>query len=255
MHDELEPRAEDTMVVGNDLVTIDGEDVSPPSSRIGRGDVERILAIGDGMNESEPQAQSSLRFPGMAAMNLQNMLGSVGLIGTGAKVSRAVRPIPEEVQSTVRFSGRHQDEFEMSADLVVLDTMDAIEDDAMEEAEPVMQEAQGTMKPSYFAQEVEQFSSSATESGERSTPDRYSTPVRGDVYADDEEDEAYDRQPQQELHDGVSLSLPFEGQDQEENEPLFQGIADEQEQDVEEVDDDEFGEEEPEVHSLHASRT
>ena len=206
MQEELEPVA--------DLVAADGEEVTPPSSRIGRGDVERILSLGDGMDENEPPIQSQAGLLGSAGLSLTNIFGSVGVIGTGRRVAREVRPVPSEVQSTVLLAGtRHAGQVEMTADLVVIDQVGVNED--MEEEEPTMEEAQ-PIKPGewdndpYYAQEFEQLSSSAPESS-GSHSDRQ-TPF------------AALRSSQE--HDGPGhLSMPFDGgEDQEEAEPKVQEI-------------------------------
>jgi hypothetical protein len=217
MQEELEPAA--------DLVAADGEEVTPPSSRIGRGDVERILSLGDGMDENEPPIQSQAGLLGSAALSLSNIFGSIGVIGTGARVPRAVRPVPSEVQSTVLHGTRHAGQVEMTADLVVIDQMERTTpgvDEDMEEEEPTMEEAE-PIKPGewdndpYYAQEFEQFSSSAPESSgshsDRQTP---FTALRSS-----------------QEHDGPGhLSMPFDGgEDQEEAEPKAQEIlVDEQDE-------------------------
>jgi len=209
MQEENEPMAEDVLVLGTDLITTDGTEISPPSPRIEGGDVERIFSIADGMDEKEPPVPSRLALPGVAAMNLQNMLGSVGLIGTGARVTRGAtaRPMPSEVQSTLVMG---EDKIEMTADLVVLDhrgEMDGASQD-MEESEPIMEEAEAQdswgddmKKEPYYGQEFEMLSSSGAESN--STPGA-ETPVAPSMPSD--------------------LSMPFEGEDQEEAEPFLQEI-------------------------------
>jgi hypothetical protein len=123
----------------------------------------------------------------------------------------------------------------MTADLVVIDQMDVNED--MEEEEPTMEEAE-PIKPGewdndpYYAQEFEQFSSSAPESS-GSHSDRQAL-----------------RSSQE--HDGPGhLSMPFDGgEDQEEAEPKAQEIlVDEQDEynefepgPAEEIEQDNFDE-------------
>merc|ERR1740117_2599829 len=161
------------------------------------------------MDENEPPVPSRLVLPDVAAMKLQNMLGSVGLIGTGARVTRGAtaRPMPSEVQSTLVMG---EDKIEMTADLVVLDhrgEMDGVSQD-MEESEPIMEEAEAQdswgddmKKEPYYGQEFEMLSSSGAESN--STPGA-ETPVAPAMPSD--------------------LSMPFEGEDREEAEPFLQEI-------------------------------
>jgi len=231
MHEEHEPEAESMRVLATDLVAADGEDMTPPSSRIGRSDVERILSLGDGMDEHEPPAQNQDDVPGTAGISLLNIFGSVGLIGTGARVPRDVRPVPSEVQSTVFHAGTRPEQVEMTADLVVIDQMGAEED--MEEAEPVMEEAEPMKQGEwdsdpYYAQEFEQFSSSAPESSgsrsDRQTPiavplsDKQSLPVAAS--------EVRSLQNSQEHDVGANLRMSFDGgEDQEEAEPWAQEIS------------------------------
>lgn len=259
MHEEHEPEAESVRVVGTDLVAADGEDITPPSSRLGLADVERILSLGDGMNEYEPPAQNEDKMPGTAGINLQNILGSVGLIGTGARVPREVCPVPSEVQSTVFLAGTRSEQVEMTADLVLIDQMGEEDDVDMEEAEPVMEEAE-PVKPGewdgdpYYAQEFEQFSSSAPESSgsrsDRQTPiaamhsDKQSLPVAASQVRSSQSSEEDDG--------SVNVRMPFDGgEDQEEAEPWAQEIpVDEQDEsepvaeEISNVDESEPGTEE-----------
>ena len=220
MQEENEPMAGDTLVLGTELISADGTEVSPPSPRIGGGDMQRIFSNGDDMSEAEPPAPSRLSLlSGFAAMNLQNMLGSVGLIGSGARVTldATARPMPCEVQSTVLKNKEGENHIEMTADLVLVDMMDAVEED-MEEDEPIMEEAEAL--PSwcndlkydpYYGQEFLIVSSSGQESDSTpsvETPQASTSPVIS----------------------GTNLGMPCEGEDQDEAEPRAQQLMAKQEE-------------------------
>ena len=139
MQESHEPSSEDLLFLGTDLVTTDGSTVSPPSSRTGPDDIERIQMLGDGLEEVEPAEADGSELTHAAAQKVREILGSVGKIGSGTKLPRAL--LPSEVKSSVmRMGVNDAGELEMTADLVVLETNEMKEED-FEEAEPMMHQA------------------------------------------------------------------------------------------------------------------
>ena len=151
------------------------------------------------------------------------------MIGTGTKLPRP--PAAFEVQSTIRTGDGGTGGLEMTADLVVLDTLDAQEED-LEEDEPLMQEAEVQRlmsedwpKDLYHAQEFEQFSSSAPESQSPSTPEK--SPLEAPL--------AHMQQP----GDSVNLLMPT-SENHNESEPsahqIDLNVADQEENEPEAIE-------------------
>ena len=238
MQEEMEPAAEDIFAVGTDLVTTDGDDISPPSSRLDQGDIERILSLGEEFQEIEPPAQGRLPPPpGMAAYGLKDVFGSVGLIGTGKRLTRAARPSATEVQSTVHLSSLHGAPIEMTADLVLLDTMDALDDGALEEEEPNMEPVSlmpNVASESSCSRQDHKNSFSATGSRwglDKETPvdvlrsDMSNMQLKANVDSVADLNIPFGSEDQEEEEPRAEdLSIPFDAQDQEENEPRAEQI-------------------------------
>jgi hypothetical protein len=173
----------------------------------------------------------------MAAYGLKDVFGSVGLIGTGKRLTRAARPKATEVQSTVHVSSLHGAPIEMTADLVLLDTMDAL-DDALEEEEPNMEPVSlmpnVASESSYSRQDHKNsFSAQGSRWGlEKEAPvnvlrsDMSNMQLKANVDSFADLNIPFGSEDQEEEEPRAEdLSIPFDAQDQEEKEPRAEQIT------------------------------